>query len=73
MRNVKAGATPPTRLPHVMFQNRPSPLLTVHMRNARSREALGTRLVCTATKINKAFSLLGKTRSESLPVIGGGA
>ena len=38
-RNVKAGATPPTRLytlhlPHVMFQTRPSSLLTVRMRNA---------------------------------------
>ena len=36
---VKAGATPPTRLPHVMFQTRPSPLLSVRMHNARSGEA----------------------------------
>ena len=27
------GATPPTRLPHVMFQTRPSTRITVRMRN----------------------------------------
>ena len=62
------GATPPTRLPHVMFQIRPSTRITVRMRNTHPRR--NERLVGKAWERGYASSVLhiqylGRPRKSS--------